>query len=64
MLLGTASVIAYVFRIKWWQVLAFPLAVLLFVYIQWRTMFVTFKNGGIRWRGTHYPLSELKANRV
>ena len=64
MLLGTAWVIAYVFRIKWWQVPAFPLAVLLFVYIQWRTMFVTFKNGGIRWRGTHYPLSELKANRV
>lgn len=42
----------------------FPVAVLIFVYIQWRTMFLTLKNRGIRWRDTHYPLDELKANQV
>jgi hypothetical protein len=42
----------------------FPLAVLLFVYIQWRTMLLNFYHGGIRWRDTHYSLAELKANKV
>ncbi len=44
--------------------LAFPLVCLLIVYIQWRAMALTLVNGGIRWRDTHYPLAELKANRV
>jgi hypothetical protein len=43
---------------------AFPLVCVVFVYIQWRSMFLTLKNNGIRWRDTHYPLAELKANRV
>ena len=45
-------------------VFAFPLSVLLFVAIQWRAMYLTLKNRGIRWRDTYYPLDELKANRV
>ncbi len=44
--------------------LAFPVVCVLFVYIQWRSMWITLKNGGIRWRDTHYPLAELKANRI
>jgi glycosyltransferase involved in cell wall biosynthesis len=44
--------------------LGFPLAVLLMVYIQWRTMVLNLWQGGIRWRGTFYPLAELKANKV
>ncbi len=44
--------------------IAFPLTVLVFVYIQWRSMLLTFWNNGIRWRDTHYPLAELKANKV
>jgi glycosyltransferase involved in cell wall biosynthesis len=44
--------------------LAFPVVCLVFVYIQWRSMLVTLINGGIRWRDTHYPLAELKANRI
>lgn len=42
----------------------FPLVVLLFVYIIWRSMWLTLKNRGIRWRDTHYPLAELRANKV
>jgi cellulose synthase/poly-beta-1,6-N-acetylglucosamine synthase-like glycosyltransferase len=44
--------------------LAFPITVALFTYIQWRSMFLTYYRGGIRWRDTHYSLAELRANRV
>jgi cellulose synthase/poly-beta-1,6-N-acetylglucosamine synthase-like glycosyltransferase len=44
--------------------LAFPLCVLLFVYIQWRSMLLNYYYGGIRWRDTHYSLAELRANKV
>jgi len=44
--------------------LAFPLAVLLMMYIQWRSMLLNYYHGGIRWRDTFYPLADLKANRV
>ena len=44
--------------------LAFPLAALLMVYIQWRTMLLNYWQDGIRWRDTHYSLAELRANKV
>jgi glycosyltransferase involved in cell wall biosynthesis len=47
-----------------WTALARPLAVLLFVYIQWRAVYLTYANNGIRWRDTHYSLAELRANKV
>jgi hypothetical protein len=45
-------------------VLLFPVAVLLLIYIQWRAMLLTYVRRGIRWRDTHYPLDELRANKV
>jgi hypothetical protein len=33
-------------------------------YILLRSMIVTHAQRGIVWRGTHYPLRELKANRL
>lgn len=47
-----------------WYALAHPLAAVLFVYILWQSMVLTLWTGGIRWRGTHYPLALLRANRV
>lgn len=44
--------------------IAFPLTSLIFLYIVWRAAIVTLANDGIDWRGTHYPLAELRANRV
>ncbi|MGH7751369.1 MAG: glycosyltransferase, partial [Gemmatimonadales bacterium] len=44
--------------------LLYPLFVLLFNWIVLRTMVVNLANGGIRWRGTFYPLRELRRNRV
>ncbi len=47
-----------------WHWIGFPVMVLLFQYILWRAMLKTLINGGIDWRGTHYALKDLKANRV
>jgi glycosyltransferase involved in cell wall biosynthesis len=40
--------------------LAFPIAGLVFIYIVLRSMLFTHLQGGIRWRGTFYPLAELR----
>ncbi|HEY4593641.1 MAG TPA: glycosyltransferase [Thermoanaerobaculia bacterium] len=50
--------------VRRWHGLGFPLATLLFLYILWRAMLLTLWRGGIDWRGTHYPLASLKANKV
>lgn len=40
----------------------FPPAAILFVYSILRSTITTFKNGGVTWRGTFYPLAELRKN--
>lgn len=50
--------------VRRWHGVGFPLATLLFLYILWRSTLTILWNGGIDWRGTHYPLAELKANRI
>lgn len=47
-----------------WYGIGFPIATLLFIYIMWRAMLIAIFNGGVTWRGTHYSLAELKANKV
>jgi glycosyltransferase involved in cell wall biosynthesis len=44
--------------------LAFPLASLLFLYAIWNSAVKAQWNGGIDWRGTRYPLEELRRNKV
>jgi hypothetical protein len=51
-------------QLPWHTALGFPLASLLLIYIQSRTVLLTYVRGGIQWRGTFYPLSELRANRL
>ena len=50
--------------LKRWHFVGFPVTVLLFLYIICRATILTLRNGGIDWRGTHYSLAELKANKV
>jgi cellulose synthase/poly-beta-1,6-N-acetylglucosamine synthase-like glycosyltransferase len=50
--------------LKRWSGLVFPVTSILFLYILWKSMLRTLLDGGIRWRGTHYPLAELRANAV
>jgi glycosyltransferase involved in cell wall biosynthesis len=47
-----------------WYAIGFPVATLLFIYIMWKSMLTALLDGGITWRGTHYSLAELKANKV
>lgn len=47
-----------------WYALGFPFTAALFTYILLRTLSCNLVKGGIRWRGTFYPLSELRRNRV
>ncbi len=47
-----------------WHGLFLPLGMAIFSYILLRSMVVTHWTDGITWRGTHYPLADLKANRV
>jgi hypothetical protein len=49
---------------KWWHWVAMPVTALMFLFIIWRATLKTIINDGIDWRGTHYSLAELKANRV
>jgi len=49
---------------KRWHCVGFPVTALLFQYIIWRATLKTLWNNGIDWRGTHYSLPELKANKV
>lgn len=49
---------------RWWHGLFLPLGMVVLAFITLRSQFVTHRTGGITWRGTHYPLAELKANRL
>jgi glycosyltransferase involved in cell wall biosynthesis len=49
---------------KGWHGVAMPVTAVLFLYIIWRATWKTLRNDGIDWRGTHYSLAELKANKV
>ena len=49
---------------KRWHCVGLPVTALLFQYIIWRATLKTLVNDGIDWRGTHYSLPELKANRI
>ena len=48
----------------WWHAFTLPLGVAVLSYVILRSMVVTCWTRGITWRGTHYPLRELKANRL
>jgi hypothetical protein len=51
-------------RSKPWLAIGYPVAALIHIYILCAAVAGTLRRGGISWRGTHYPLDELRANRV
>jgi len=48
------------FRDTGYDVLLFPIFVLLLIYVFLRSCLITIFKGGIRWRGTFYSLKELR----
>ncbi len=51
-------------RIQPWYFFLHPVSTVLFIYTVLRSMFVTLWNGGVEWRGTFYPLEELRKGLV
>ena len=47
-----------------WYFALHPISTVLFIYTILRSMFVTLWNGGVEWRGTFYPLNELRKGLV
>lgn len=47
-----------------WQGILLPLASILFIVVVWNATLYALINRGIEWRGTHYPLDELRANKI
>jgi glycosyltransferase involved in cell wall biosynthesis len=47
-----------------WYLLLHPVATLLFIYTMLRSMFFALRNKGVEWRGTVYPLDELRRGLV
>lgn len=45
-----------------WYAVLFPISTILFLYSLLRSMFITLRQGGVTWRGTFYPLAELRKN--
>jgi hypothetical protein len=48
------------FRVSPAYALTFPIGTLIFVWMLARSAIVTLWTGGVTWRGTFYPLKELK----
>ena len=47
-----------------WYLLLHPIATILFIYTMLRSMFFALRNHGVEWRGTMYPLEELRRGLV
>ncbi len=46
--------------IGWWYFVTHPISSSIFAYAILLSTFITLKHGGVEWRGTLYPLRELK----
>jgi hypothetical protein len=47
-----------------WYFLLHPVSTMLFIYTMLRSMIFTLRQGGVEWRGTLYPLDELRKGLV
>lgn len=47
-----------------WYAALFPVSTVLFIYSLLRSMLITLKQGGVTWRGTFYPLAELRQKKM
>jgi glycosyltransferase involved in cell wall biosynthesis len=64
LLLLANTYMAYQVKQPLWMGLLFPITIAIFIYIQLRSLLLLWWHGGIHWRGTHYAVAELTANRI
>jgi cellulose synthase/poly-beta-1,6-N-acetylglucosamine synthase-like glycosyltransferase len=64
LLLSANAYMAFGMQRTLWYGLLFPCTISIFIYIQLRSLCLLWYYRGIHWRGTHYALEELKANRI
>jgi GT2 family glycosyltransferase len=65
----TLAAVAFAYRLlsrhsglATWNALFFPFSALIFAFALLHSMLITLKQGGVTWRGTFYPLTELRKN--
>jgi hypothetical protein len=65
----TLAAVAYVYRLMGrfsglsaWNALFFPFSALVLAFTLLRSMLITLSQGGVRWRGTFYPIAQLRKN--
>lgn len=51
-------------RLSSWNAFFMPIAAAMVVYAMLRSVLVTVARGGVTWRGTFYPLAELRCHRA
>ena len=51
-------------KVPVWYGVLFPVASAMIIVVMWNATLYALRHRGIEWRGTHYPLDELRANRV
>lgn len=56
--------VAQQFRISKSLAVLYPISIILLLYTVWKSGYTVYKNKGVVWRGTHYPLSELKSRKI
>ncbi|MGM0877344.1 MAG: glycosyltransferase [Bacillota bacterium] len=47
--------------LSWYELLLLPFSILCYIYTLVRSMYFVLKGGGVQWRGTFYPLQELRS---
>jgi len=60
----THAATAYRFRHSPLIALGYPLGAVLFCYLLARSAWRTLRDGGVTWRGSFYPLAELRAGMI
>ncbi len=64
LLLCIALSVAKHFRVNFWYAFIFPVSILLLDYFMWDSFRKVYKDKGVFWRGTLYPIEEIRSRNV
>lgn len=61
LMLIISAYVCHHFRLKMRYAIFYPPAIMLLLYSMWNSAFAIYRDQGVVWRGTHYPLDKLKS---